>query len=85
MMYYLTMGQDEVSFRISSSNKPNDPQVNEAIKALLPPEWTQILEEQTIQIRTLIQARSMHLANCKATFTKMQESFTPELTPELFL
>lgn len=61
-MYYLTMGQDEVSFRISSSDKPNDPQVNEAIKALLPPEWTQLLEEQTTQIRALIQARSIHLA-----------------------
>ena len=84
MMYYLTMGQDEVSFRISSSDKPNDPQVNEAIKALLPPEWTQILEEQTMQIRALIQARSMHLAKCKNAFAVFQENIE-QTHPEILV
>ena len=84
-MYYLTMGQDEISFRVTSYDKHNNPQVNETIKALLPPEWTQILEEQTMQIRALIQARSMHLAKCKTAFAEMQKSFTPESYPELFL
>ena len=84
MMYYLTMGQDEVSFRISSSDKPNDPQVNEAIKALLPPEWTQILEEQTTQIRVLIQARSMHLAKCKNDFAVFQANIE-QTHPEILI
>ena len=83
-MYYLTMGQDEVSFRISSSDKPNDPQVNEAIKALLPPEWTQVLEKQTTQIRTLIQARSMHLAKCKNDFAVFQANIE-QTHPEIFI
>ena len=84
MMYYLTMGQDEVSFRISSSDKPNDPQINETIKALLPPEWTQILEEQTMQIRALIQARSMHLAKCKNAFAAFQANIE-QTHPEIFI
>ena len=83
-MYYLTMGQDEVSFRVSSSDKLSDPQVNEAIKALLPSEWTQILEKQTTQIRTLIQARSMHLAKCKNAFAAFQASIE-QTHPEIFI
>ena len=84
MMYYLTMGQDEVSFRITSSDKPNDPQVNEAIKALLPPEWAQLLAEQTTQIRALIQARSMHLAKCKNAFAAFQANIE-QTNPEIFI
>ena len=84
MYYYLTMGQDEVSFKVSSSDKPNDPQVNEVIKALLPPEWTQVLEEQTAQIRALIQARSMHLAKCKNDFATFQANIE-QTHPEIFI
>ena len=83
-MYYLTMGQDEVSFRISSPDESNDHQINEIIKALLPPEWTQILEEQTTQIRTLIQARSMHLAKCKNAFAAFQANIE-QTHPEIFI
>ena len=83
-MYYLTMGQDEVSFRISSSDKPNDSQVNEVIKALLPPEWTQVLEKQTTQIRALIQARSMHLAKCKNDFAVFQANIE-QTHPEILI
>ena len=84
MYYYLTMGQDEVSFKVSSSDKPNDHQVNEVIKALLPPEWTQVLEEQTTQIRALIQARSMHLAKCKNAFATFQANIE-QTHPEIFI
>ena len=83
-MYYLTMGQDEMSFRVSSSGEPNNPQVNEAIKALLPPEWTQVLEKQTTQIRALIQARSMHLAKCKNDFAVFQANIE-QTHPEILI